>query len=121
MEPKRNKDYPSKHLFVLKGKAVVPAESLAEWAEQFDGNREAFRRVALTKIGKITISTVFMGVDFTYGILKRKPILFETMIFGLPHNAPDTQRYETWEAAEEGHWKIVETVKSIRKVKPNGR
>ena len=71
----------------------------------------ADRHVAQTTLGKVRVSTIFLGLDhsFIYG-KKHKPILFETMIFGGKHDGYQ-ERYAIWEEAEEGHKKAVELVK----------
>lgn len=46
------------------------------------------------------VSTVFLGID--HGYLERKPLLFETMIFGGAHDQYQ-ERCSTWEEAELMH------------------
>jgi hypothetical protein len=68
-----------------------------------------FSRVALTEIGTITISTVFLGID--HGFSSGPPVLFETMIFGGKHDQYQC-RSCTYDEAEEEHIKAVEMVKN---------
>lgn len=77
------------------------------WAKFFEDTNN--RRVAEDRIGKITVSTVFLGLDHNYHG-RGDPILFETMVFGgaLHH---DTTRYQTWAQAEAGHAEIVTQVR----------
>lgn len=86
--------------------SVRPVSDSLEWARSFE-NREA-RRVASDKMGDVTVSTVFLGLDHSYG--EGPPLLFETMIFGGEHS-DDQWRYSTWEEAEQGHRAAVALVR----------
>jgi len=66
------------------------------------------RRVALTKIGDVEVSTVFLVVD--HNPLGDRPVVFETMIFREDNDDNEMYRYCTWKEAEEGHWKIVKNL-----------
>lgn len=93
--------------YILDGKTPVKC-GLMEWAKWF-GNND--RKVNHTVIGKITISTVFLGIDHSFGFEGEwLPILFQTMVFeGKMDGA--IARYSSWEQAEEGHDRMVERVK----------
>lgn len=67
------------------------------WARWFES---ADRHVAYDKFDRIAISTVFLGLDHNYG--GGPPLLYETMIFGGPHDG-DTWRYATMKEAIAGH------------------
>ena len=90
--------------YILDGHTPVPVEMM-RWAKWFE---TADRKVAVTMVGDIKISTVFLGLDHSFG--HGPPLLFETMIFGGPHDE-DMARYSTWDEAEAGHNKVVESVK----------
>ena len=60
-----------------------------------------------------TVSTVFLGIDHSFGF-GGPSLWFETMVF--PHENDYTERYETWEQAEEGHARIVEMTKKDKGV-----
>ena len=76
---------------------------LMQWWEFFD--KDENRRVAFMDLGNgVTVSTVFLGIDHAFG--DRKPLLFETMIFGGVNDGYQT-RYATWIGAEAGHKKAV--------------
>ena len=93
--------------YVLDGKKAVPCEDLMEWAIWLEG---ADKKVALTRsIGDVEISTVFIGLDHSFG--KGPPLIFETMVFGGPLDG-EQDRYSTWEEAEAGHEKMVERTKA---------
>lgn len=70
----------------------------AEWAAHHE------RQVALSDLGDIFVSTVFIGHDMS--LLEGPPLLFETMIFGGPRDR-DQRRYSTRAEAEAGHAAIV--------------
>jgi hypothetical protein len=83
--------------YILKGHETVPCDNLFEWAAWFE---IADRRVVETEKNGIRVSTVFLGLDHSFG--RGKPLLFETMIFGGEHDSYQ-DRYETWDEAEAGH------------------
>jgi hypothetical protein len=67
-----------------------------EWAKMLEGDR----RIAWDEIGPQTVSTIFLGLDYSFG---NGPLqLFETMIFGGPYDG-EMNRYENVDAARAGH------------------
>ena len=92
--------------YILKDKKPVKVDNVAEWAKKFEANN---RRVAETMVGDIRVSTVFLGLDHSFG--GNKPLLFETMIFGGERDQYQ-DRYSTWEEAEKGHEKAVKLAKT---------
>lgn len=92
---------------ILKGRTVVGVDSVEEWASNYE---DGHRRVANDVIGEIEISTVFLGLDHSFG--EGPPMWFETMIFGGPLNH-EMQRYSTYDEAEAGHIVMVKRVKDI--------
>lgn len=93
--------------YILEGKTAVRCDDLMSWANWFEKSE---RSVAITKIGATKISTVFLGLDHSFG--RGQPLLFETMVFGGPMDQ-HLERYSTWEEAESGHASIVEKVKAL--------
>ncbi len=83
--------------YILDGKNVVECNDLMEWASWY---QTAERRVAKTEGNDVRVSTVFLGIDHSFG--DGPPELFETMIFGGEHD-DDQRRYSTWDEAEKGH------------------
>lgn len=71
----------------------------------------ARRRVAETFVGEIRISTVFLGIDHAFGL--GPPLLFETMVFGGPHDGW-LDRYSTWDEAVAGHARVVKRIQDGR-------
>jgi len=75
--------------------------NIEKWAEWMARNDRVVARDEIRILSdEIIISTVFLGIDYSFGI--GEPILYETMIFGGKHN--DYQvRYHTREEALSGH------------------
>lgn len=109
---------PTSGKYILQGKVPVEVFDLLEWAAQHES---AQRIVAQDKIGKTLVSTVFLGIDHSFG--GGPPLLFETMIFPNHGNKPSKnligdkrfmesymERYSTWDQAEAGHKRAVEGV-----------
>ena len=91
--------------YILEGKKAIPVDTLT-WAKWFQNNP---RHVNDELVGDIRISTVFLGLDHGWRS-DRPPLLFETMIFGGPHNE-EMQRCSTWEEAEVIHKATVERIR----------
>lgn len=92
-------------------------EAWAEWAFPNDPALQLRRRgVAQTRIRKyVSVSTVFLALDHGFG--RGAPVLWETMIFGGPHDGYQ-DRYSTREDAEAGHREAVRLARSApRKVR----
>lgn len=93
--------------YILDGKNPVKCDDLIEWAMWFE---KANRHVSVTNLpDDVRVSTVFLGLDHSFGFGSGKPILFETMIFGGEQDG-FCERYETWDEAEVGHQKAIELV-----------
>lgn len=89
--------------FILKDHEPVPA-TLMEWAAWYE---KADRHVAKTETANGEVSTVFLGLDHSFG--GGPPMLFETMIFGGSQDQYQ-ERCSTWEEAEAMHAKAVALV-----------
>lgn len=87
----------------------VPEPDLMKWARWF---QNADRRVASTEIGEAWISTVFLGIDHSFGD-GPPPILYETIIFWPGHELDqDEARYSIRDEALAGHETMVARVRS---------
>lgn len=75
------------------------------WAREFD---RANRQVARDTISGSEISTVFLGIDHSYGV---PPLLYETLVFGGSLDQ-EMKRYTTREEAVAGHAEMVERVRA---------
>ena len=91
--------------YILDGHATVECNDLMAWARWFE---TADRQVAKTAIGDVKVSTVFLGLDHSFG--GGKPLLFETMIFGGAHDEYQT-RCSTWDEADAQHQAAVALVR----------
>lgn len=89
--------------YVLEGRRAVPVDLMtwARWLEKSD------RVVAITERDGVKVSTVFLGLDHSFG--GGPPQIFETLVFEGDHDG-DMDRYSTWEEAEAGHAAMVEKV-----------
>lgn len=83
--------------YILDDKTPIECPDIIEWGKWFE---KAERHVAKTEAGDVKVSTVFLGLDHSFG--EGPPLLFETMIFGGDHDE-EMWRYSTWDEAEQGH------------------
>ena len=91
--------------YILEGHTPVPCGDIREWGQWMESNS---RRVRQDYFDAIRISTVFLGLDHSFG-MDGPPVLFETMVFVGPlHEEMD--RYSTWDEAEAGHNRMMERV-----------
>lgn len=89
--------------YVLRGTRPVRATP-SEFDDFFEHTQN--RRLALTKVNTVTISTVFLGVD---QCPKRSGLLFESALL-IEKKAEGLWRYRSWEEAIDGHNSIVNQV-----------
>ena len=86
--------------------------TMEQWVTLFDTQqqREDYRRVGSTQVGQVWVSTVWLGLNHSYG--SGPPLIFETMAFG-PHSWAElfVDRYSTEAEALAGHEKIVAEVR----------
>jgi hypothetical protein len=94
-----------KLFYRLEGRTPVAMTTIAEVAEAAGSleDKEG-RTVRRTKIGPISVSTVFTVIDLSMGL--GPPLLFESMIFGGKYDG-EQQRYATFEEAEWGHFALI--------------
>lgn len=78
------------------------------WAELF-GDRE-YARIAEDWHGQSRVSTVWMGMDHSFG--RGPPLIFETMIFGGPLDGYQ-DRYSTVDEARAGHIEALAKVLAL--------
>lgn len=91
--------------YILEGDTPRAVDDLMEWAKWFEtAKRQLFRTV----FPGGHISTVFLGLDHSYD--GGPPILFETMIFGGPHDGYQV-RCSTFEQARAMHAVAEEVTK----------
>lgn len=110
------------HYYILQGKVAVPIEGdepsdwmrWARWFEQaaIDGTRIVAQAYYPSAPRNVCVSTVFLGLDHNWSFQGR-PILFETMVFGLGDSVELVERCSTWEEAETIHSVTVKRVEGI--------
>lgn len=91
--------------YILEGKKAVPCDVIT-WAKWFE---KADRHVAKDTFGDVFVSTVFLGINHSFG--NGPPMLFETMVFGGPLDQ-EQERCSTWDEAKKMHSAMVERVKA---------
>lgn len=91
--------------YILDGHTPIPVDNIEEWSRWMQENKYDHDRchVGDTRLKTCWVSTVFLGMDHGFS---GPPVLFETMIFGGPHDQYQ-ERYVTWEEAEAGHQHAV--------------
>lgn len=77
----------------------VPEPDLYAWGKWYD---EHDRHVGADQFGPVRVSTVFLGLDHKFSIDAGPPVLWETMIFGGPHDQYQ-ERYRSRTDALSGH------------------
>ena len=91
-----------------------PCDDLFEWG-RWMAKTDDTRRVARTELANnVSVSTMFLGLDHNMSGSSTEPILWETMIFGGPHDM-EQRRYSSREDAEAGHAEMVELAKTEEK------
>ena len=100
-----------KYILNAKGEAV-PEPSLIAWAKWIE---TADRHIAddgfpLGATGLIRVSTVFLGLDHSFGA-HGPPVLWETMVFGGLLDG-EMARYTSKADAQAGHLAMVERVRA---------
>lgn len=85
----------------------VAVDDPIEWAKWFEADPVRHRRVRHTQLtDDIVVSTVFLGIDHSWGFRSPAPVLWETMIFGGEHDGYQ-DRYASRADAIKGHAKAV--------------
>jgi hypothetical protein len=83
------------------------ASNVREYSAWEEANPER-KAVKQDTIGEVFISTVFLGLDHSWRD-DRRPLLWETMVFGGDHDQYQ-QRYYSYEDAIEGHQTALDLV-----------
>jgi hypothetical protein len=82
------------------------ARNLLEWAVAYE---KTDRHVAEDRLATgVRVSTVFLGLDHSF-LRRGEPILYETMVFGGPHDEHQ-RRYSTRAEAAAGHYETLRMV-----------
>ena len=94
--------------YILKDGVPVQEPDLMTWAQWLE-DADNDRQIEITMIGDVRVSTVFLGLDHSFGV--GPPLLYETLVFDGEHDG-DQDRYSTLEEAQAGHARMVEMVTS---------
>ena len=92
--------------YILDGRTPLPESDSFAWGLWY-ANTD--RRVRKETVCGSEISTVFLGMDHSFG--SGKPLLFETMVFDGPLDG-EMERCSTWDEAEAMHERMVERVRA---------
>lgn len=87
----------------------VSEPDLMKWARWMEAEMQKKKRVASTYVGRVLISTVFLGIDHSFN-RNGLPILWETMVF-IGSKSSDCHRYSSLQDARDGHAKTVKFCK----------
>lgn len=97
--------------YILEKQMPVPCSDLLKWGRWM---QKSDRHVAYMEINGVRISTIFLGLDHSFG--NGDPVLFETAVFGGPLDH-EMERYFTWKQAVAGHEIMCARVKCLEKGK----
>lgn len=107
--PKKNLKMRHNLHYILKDKQPVPEPFMIAWAQWMEIKENRIIKKSFIFRGQIEVSTVFLGID--HGTWSDQPVLFETMVFGIPDEEGEImERYTTYEQAKKGHYKMIEDV-----------
>lgn len=96
-----------------------------EWAKMFEDRKG--RILARDELwGGVLVSTVFLGLDhnfsrFEEGHENDLPVLWESMVFGMPPHRNDQRRYTSRADALKGHAEMLAGVQRLRPAQPPHR
>lgn len=100
---------------LVDGEPVLEPDVL-KWAAWFEGNTRVLKH---TNVGEVLVSTVFLGIDHDWGNpmvkdpnARRKPLLWETMVFGGDHDGFQ-ERHRSADEAVAAHELAVAMVKGV--------
>lgn len=93
----------------------IPAGDLMDWARWFEDSMNQ-RIVQQDYLGDIKVSTVFLSIDHSFG--GDNPVLWESMIFGGPHDGYQKRCGGPRSAALELHQIALAVAKGERQPDP---
>jgi hypothetical protein len=88
-----------------------PIETFREWCALFASPE---RLVAFDVLGDVEVSTVWLGIDYSFG--RGVPLIYETMVFGGELHEVG-ERYPNRIAAQAGHDRWVAAVRECEAVR----
>lgn len=103
-------------LYILDKNKRLRRATTGQWMRWFAQNGGSVR-IGMTRIGpRVGVSTVFLGIDRRLFGIGRRPLVYETMIFGGPLNG-EQRRYSSWDDAETGHRDAVRKARAAQKAR----
>lgn len=96
----------------------VSEDKFLEWVKEFGH----VNKMANDAVNKMTVSTVFLGLDHNFdldkdtSLLDYKPVLFETMVFSDQGEDLFQARYSSYEEAMKGHRRVVSYIQMNNQV-----
>lgn len=104
--------------YILDGKTPVVEPDLKKWCVWMEAHQgeQIVRQDFVTPkdadglLEDVYVSTVFLAFDHNVFNDSGPPLLFETMVFGGPHDQ-EQRRCTTWEEAEQIHAEMIALVK----------
>lgn len=107
------------HAYILKNGKITKTSWLE--ASIWWGLNRKLCKIDSTQVGEAKVSTVFIPLDHNFNNffeswqgepegVDRRPILFETLVFGGDHDG-EMDRYASLGEAKQGHWRMVDLVK----------
>lgn len=108
--------------FLLVDKQPIEIDNLLEWARLAERRWEIMQNggddiwgVAFDRVGRFSISTVFLGIDHSFGH-SGPPLVFETAAFTQDEDVEVEDRYSTWDEAVAGHERTMQAYALIAEV-----
>jgi hypothetical protein len=86
---------------------AIACDDLLTWGRFLDTCRNKFHKT--TEIAGGRVSTIFLGLDHNFANAG-SPLLWETMVFGIPEFEERQWRYTDKEEAYKGHERVVDLV-----------
>lgn len=103
-------------LYVLDKNKRLRRATTKQWMRWFVQSGGSVR-IGMTRISpRVGVSTVFLGIDRRLFGIGRRPLVYETMIFGGPLNG-EQGRYSSWDDAEAGHRAAVRKARAAQKAR----
>ena len=100
------------------GQTPMPVDDSHRWAEEWEQMVRDHRNVVCktdlwTLLGKVRVSTVFLGIDHGFLGEGSRPVLWETMVFGRGWLREYQERYDSHDEAANRHERIVQAVRIV--------
>jgi len=100
--------------FQKDGQPYPEPDAARQWGKDFEDSKG--RTVGKDELlNGLLISTVWLGIDHSYG-QSHRPQIFESMVFFPDRSGDELEmwRYATWEEAERGHKTLVKKYRTYK-------